>query len=152
MVSWFGNMAGTSIFVGLMVASNTFAGKADWTLLLAAKKVHGGFGPCFVAGVLCNWCAAAAGAVAATSGRAARGARHGRTRTGGGPVCGPEAAVSVQRRRPPSGPAEPCPGSCCRLPRQSSKPRPPPLCRLVCIATWQANAAQDMTGKFVAIW
>jgi formate/nitrite transporter FocA (FNT family) len=27
------------------------------------------------------------------------------------------------------------------------------LCNwLVCIATWQANAAQDMTGKFIAIW
>lgn len=23
---------------------------------------------------------------------------------------------------------------------------------LVCIATWQANAAQDMTGKAVAVW
>jgi formate/nitrite transporter FocA (FNT family) len=23
---------------------------------------------------------------------------------------------------------------------------------LVCIATWQANAAQDLTGKAVAIW
>jgi formate/nitrite transporter FocA (FNT family) len=23
---------------------------------------------------------------------------------------------------------------------------------LVCVATWQANAAQDLTGKAVAIW
>ncbi|KAI8468701.1 MAG: Formate/nitrite transporter-domain-containing protein [Monoraphidium minutum] len=77
-LSWFGNLAGTGLFVGLMVASGSFAGKDAMTLLMAAKKVHNGFGPCFVLGVLCNW--------------------------------------------------------------------------LVCIATWQANAAQDMTGKFIAIW
>jgi formate/nitrite transporter FocA (FNT family) len=58
-VSWFGNLAGTSLFVGLMFVSGAFHGKEAFTLLLAAKKVHSGFGPCFVLGVLCNWWAAA---------------------------------------------------------------------------------------------
>jgi formate/nitrite transporter FocA (FNT family) len=77
-VSWVGNFAGAAVFVGLMVASGAFDGKDAFTLLLAAKKTHHGFGKCLVLGIFCNW--------------------------------------------------------------------------LVCLATWMSVAAQDLVGKFVAVW
>ena len=77
-VSWFGNFIGCAIFVGLMYAAGIYEGKNWFTLYLATKKVHYGWGKVFVRGIFANW--------------------------------------------------------------------------LVGIATWMANAAQDLTGKAVAIW
>jgi hypothetical protein len=79
LVSWFGNWAGISIFLGFMIAAGNFEGSKNWySVYLAEHKVHYGWGRVFVKGIFANW--------------------------------------------------------------------------LVGIATWMANAAQDLTGKAVAIW
>ena len=100
---------------------------------LYPSQTHHGFGSCFVLGLFCN-CELGRGA--------GNGASMAPQPLSGSPVSG-----------------------CALVPdHASSTPTPPPhlhlpalyfprtLIGLVCIATWMSMAAQDMTGKFVAIW
>lgn len=126
-ISWAGNFAGTAAVVGLMVAGGTFDSKAAYTLLLATKKARARARPPF--GAACTLRCLGCG-------------------------CGRRTAGHDQRYP-----------HVCPLPLIPPPPAPQTrhgfgpclvlgvLCNfLVCLATWMANAAQDVAGKFIAIW
>lgn len=53
--SYFCNLAGALMLMGLMTAGEVFSGRSDFVIELAHKKTSHSFAVTFVKGILCNW-------------------------------------------------------------------------------------------------
>lgn len=135
-VSWVGNFVGAALFVGLMVAAGSFERKEAFALILAGKKVRRGlvsrcvalrlvWGQQRVAAGVSVCCLLPMRLQALTT----------------APTLLPFTTKQHQHHRKQTHHSF---GQCFVLGI---------FCNwLVCLATWMSCAAQDMAGKFVAIW